>query len=145
MTTNTPTTNNTQTTTVTFGNALVAGLIGGVIAAIVNVILYFVFQAINGGPLLVTRPGMAGPDALPLVAVLLLSLVPGLVAGIIYWVLARFTARPDRWFLIVAALVFIAFFFGPLGAASGIVTILALELMHVGAAVPIVMSLLRRT
>lgn len=133
------------TNTVGFGKALTAGLIGGVAAAIINAILYFVFQAINGGPLLVTRPGTAGPEALPLFAVLLLSLGPGLVAGILYWALSRFTTNPNRWFLIISALVFVGFFFGPLGAASGAVAVWALELMHVGAAVPIIWALLRRT
>lgn len=133
------------TTSVSFSKALVAGLIGGVIAAVVNLVLFFVFQAINGGPLLVTRPGTSGPEALPLFAVLLFSVGPGLVAGIAYWALARFSANPHRWFLIVSALVFVAFFFGPLGAAQGAVAVWALELMHVGAAVPIIWALLKRS
>jgi len=125
--------------------ALIAGLIGGLIAAVINVILYFVFQAINGGPLLVALPGTTAPEPFPIFPVLTFSVVPGLVAGALFWALSRYTGNATRWFLIVSAVVFIAFLFGPLGAASGVVAILALELMHVGAAVPIIWSLLTRT
>ena len=131
--------------TLSLSKALTAGLIGGLIAAIINVILYFLFQAINGGPLLVAIPGTTGPEPFPIFPVIMLSIIPGLVAGVLFWVLSRFTDNATRWFLIVAAIIFVAFFFGPIGAASGVVAILALELMHVGAAVPIIWSLLRRT
>lgn len=122
---------------IVFTRALIVGLVGGVIAAVINVIIYFAAQGVNGGPLIVqTQP-------LSLVAVLLFSVAPGLVAGVIYWVLARLTRAPARWFLILSGLVFVLFLFGPLGAASGTVTIWALELMHVGTAVPIVGAILK--
>ena len=125
------------------GRVLMAGLTGGVIAAVINVVIYFAAQGINGGPLLVQTPQAPTPQPLPLPAVLLLSVAPGLAAGVVYWVLARFTRTPARWFLVIAALVFVLFFFGPLGSASGLVAVWALELMHVGAAVPIVWAVLK--
>ena len=131
--------------TVALSKALTAGLIGGIIAAVINVILYFVFQAINGGPLLVAIPGTQGPEPFPIFPVLIFSIIPGLVAGALFWALSRFTNHATRWFLVASAIVFVAFFFGPIGAASGLVAILALELMHVGAAVPIIWALLTRT
>jgi H+/Cl- antiporter ClcA len=111
---------------------------GGVIAAVINALIYFAAQGINGGPLLVQTPQAPTPQPLPLPAVLLFSVAPGLAAGVVYWALARFTRTPVRWFLILAGLVFVLFIFGPLDAASGTVAVWALELMHVGAAVPIV-------
>ena len=128
--------------TVTFRGALIAGLTGGLTAALLNAIIFFVAQSLNGGPLIVAAGGP--PQPLSLVAVLLFSVLPGLVAGLIYWALARFTRRPARWFLILSALVLVGFFFGPLGAASGVVVVWALELMHFGTAVPVVWALLRR-
>ena len=41
------------------------------------------------------------------------------------------------------AVVFAAFFFGPFNAASGVVAIEILELMHIGAAAPILWSVQR--
>lgn len=128
---------------VSLRDALVAGLIGSAVASVVNVVLFYLGQAINGGPLMMTTPGSTGPEGLELVMVLMLSLGPGLVAGVAYWILGRFTAQPNRWFLGLAAIVFAAFFFGPFNVATGAVTIAILELMHVGAAAPILWSLLR--
>ena len=126
----------------TFRGALVAGLTGGVIAAVINAVIYFAAQSVNGGPLLVQTPQAPTAQPLPVFAVLLFSIVPGILAGVVYWALARFTRAPARWFLILAVIVFGLFVVGPLGAASG-VAVWALELMHVGAAVPIVWTLLR--
>lgn len=128
--------------TVTLRGALTAGLTGGVIAAVVNAVIYFAAQALNGGPLIVEAG--ASPQPLALVAVLLFSVLPGLVAGLIYWALARFTRRPARWFLLLSALVLVGFFFGPLTSATGAVAVWALELMHFGAAVPVIWALLGR-
>ncbi len=125
------------------GRALMAGLTGGVIAAVINALLYFAAQSVNGGPLLVQTPQALTPQPLPLPAVLLFSIAPGLIAGAIFWVLARFIRNPARWFSILAGIVFVLFFFGPLGAASGAVAVWALELMHLGAAAPIVWAVLR--
>lgn len=124
------------------GRVLMAGLTGGVIAAVINALIYFAAQSINGGPLLVQTPQAPTPQPLPLAAVLLFSIAPGLMAGVVYWVLARFTRAPARWFLILAGIVFVLFFFGPLDAASGAVAVWALELMHLGAAVPIIWAVL---
>lgn len=124
----------------TFSGALAAGLAGGLIAAALNAVIFFAAQSLNGGPLVVA----GSPEPLPLVPVLLFSVLPGLVAGLLYWTLARFTRRPARWFLLVSALVLVGFFFGPLTSASGAVAVWALELMHLGAAVPIIGALLRR-
>ena len=107
-----------------------------------NAVIFFAAQSLNGGPLIVAAG--ASPEPLSLVAVLLFSVLPGLVAGLIYWALARSTRRPARWFLLLPALVLVGFFFGPLGAASGLVAVWALELMHFGTAVPVVWALLRQ-
>ena len=122
--------------TLSFRNALTAGLVGGAVAAAVNVVIYYVFQSLSGDPLIVQ-------DApLPLFAVLPSSLIPGLAAGSVYWLLARFTDNPARWFLIVAGVVFVLFIFGPLTQTTG-PELWALELMHVGAALPIIWAVLR--
>ena len=122
--------------TLSFSSALMAGALGGVVAATVNVIIYYLAQSLNGGPLSV----QGAP--LPLVLVLLSSFAPGLAAGLVYWAFARFTSNPTRWFLTLAGVVLVLSMFGPLTQATGL-TLLALELMHVGAAVPITWAVLR--
>ena len=117
--------------TVALKNALIAGALGGFVAIIINVALYFLAQNVIGEPLIVEG------EPLPFVAVLLSSFTPGLAAGAVYWALARYTQTPTRWFLIFAASLLVLSFFGPLTQASG-VTLWILELMHLGAAVPIV-------
>ena len=98
--------------TLAFSNALMTGVLSGVVAAIVNVIIYYMVQSLNGGPLIV----QGAP--LPLVAVLLASLLPGLAAGGIYWALPRFTSKPTRWFLTLAGVVLVMF--GSLTQATGL-------------------------
>ena len=113
------------------GKFVQAGLIGGVMAAVLNLILLFIGQAVNGGPLLVTPPGQSVVQGVPWFMVILMSLLPGVVAGVLYGILNRFTPRPTPIFLVIAAIVFVFMFFNPLSAAQGTTTILILEIMHV--------------
>ena len=122
--------------TVSLKNALTAGALGGFVADVINTLVYVVAQSFIGGPLIVEG------EPLPLVAILLSSFTPGLAAGAVYWGLARYTGTPMRWFLILAASLLVLSFFGPLTQASG-ATLWALELMHLGAAAPIVGALSR--
>jgi hypothetical protein len=108
-----------------------AGLVGGAIAAVLNLILLFIGQAVNGGPLLVMPPGQSIVQGVPWFLVILTSILPGVIAGVLYGLLNRFTARPTPIFLVVAAIIFVLMFFSPLSAAQSTTTILILEIMHV--------------
>jgi hypothetical protein len=119
-----------QKQAVGIGKYVQAGLIGGILAGVVNIILYTLGQTLNGSPMMVIPPGQAGEMPLPFFMVTIMSVVPGIVAGLLYGVLARFTARPKLIFLIIAAVVFIVMFLNPFMAAQGITTIIVLELMH---------------
>ncbi len=123
--------------------SLRAGLIGGALAAILNLVLYFAGRALQGGPLLIAPPGSAGPMALPLVAVLLFCLMPGLAAGLLYALFSRLSARPERWLLGAALVVYALFFIGPFGAATSAVTVWTLQLMHLVAAAAILWAIFR--
>jgi Family of unknown function (DUF6069) len=120
-----------QKQTVGIGKFVLAGLIGGAIAAVINVILFFAGQALNGGPMAVTPPGQAGQAPLPLVMVIIMSILPGIIAGALYGILLRFTARAKLIFFVIAAIVFIFEFFAAITAGSTLTTIVVLELMHV--------------
>jgi hypothetical protein len=113
------------------GKFVQAGLIGGAIAAVINLILYFLGNAVNGGPMLVKPPGINTIAAVPWFMVIIQSILPGVIAGVLYGVLARFTARATTVFLVIAAIIFILFFLNPLLAAQNVTTIVVLEIMHV--------------
>lgn len=121
-----------------FKGPIVAGLAGGVIAAAVNAMIFWVAQLVNGGPLIV----QAAP--LTLFSVLVSSLIPGPAAGVFYGALARFTRTPTRWFLIAAVVVFALAVVAalPFITQSDWAAVWTLELIHVGAAVPIVWTIL---
>ena len=138
---------------VSFGKILLSGIIGGVIAAIINSIIYLIAQKFNGGSLFVTLPGTYESKPLSIFAVIIFSIALGLVAGLIYGFLNRFISKSRLVFLIIAALVFIGFNFPPRiatgfyfaskAAASTEVVFYALALMHLGAAVPIIVAILK--
>ena len=123
---------------------LLTGLIGGVIAAVINTVIYFTAQGLNGGPLLVTPPGATAPQPLALPILLFASVMPGLAGGALYWLLGRFTAQPERWLLMISAVVLVGFAFTPISGASGAVAVWTLELLHLSTAAPILWLLLRR-
>jgi Family of unknown function (DUF6069) len=133
----------TQTRTISVSKFIQAGLIGGAIAAILNLILYFIGQALNGGALLVAPRGAGIAQPIPWFMVIVLSIVPGVVAGLLYGVLGRFMDKPTPVFLIIAAIVFIVYFFFPIMIVQGTLTIFVLELMHVVVAALVIWFILR--
>lgn len=125
------------------GQGLWAGLIGGVLAAILNVFALLLGQVLNGSSIEVMRPGTAEPMALPLFAVLLFSLVPGLIAGLLYALLSRYSSRPWRWLLTVSLIGLALMGIAPFGAAQGVVALWTLEFMHLLAAGAILWAIAR--
>jgi hypothetical protein len=120
-----------QKQTVGIGKFVQAGLIGGILAGVVNIILYTLGQALNGSLMMVTPPGQAGEMPLPFFMVTIMSVVPGIIAGLLYGILARFTPRATPIFLVIAAVVFTFMFFNPITSARGLTTMIVLEFMHV--------------
>ena len=123
-------------------SALKAAGLAGLIAAVINFLVYYAARLIIGGPLVVDPPGPPPESPLPVVVVIVASIVPALGAGLVYWGLDRFLPNPNRVFLIVSAVVFIAFMFNPITAAATSAVGWTLEIMHGVVAVPVVMTLL---
>jgi Family of unknown function (DUF6069) len=132
-----------QKQTTSIGKFVQAGLVGGVIAAIINLVLYFLGNAINGGPMLVKPPGVTTIQGVPWFMVIVMSVLPGVIAGALYGLLARFTARPSTIFLVIAAIIFILFFINPLVAAQNVTTIIVLEIMHLVVAASVIWFIFR--
>ncbi len=105
-----------------------AGAMAAVGAAVVNVVIYLVASALGLFPSTVLTP-MGTPILVG--AVIATSVIAPLVAAIVYALIVRFLANPNRIFLIVAAVVFVLMFFNPFmlkGAPAGMIA--SLELMH---------------
>lgn len=112
--------------------------LAGVAAAVANLLVFVLAQSIFAIPFVIPLGGpTAAPEQLPVVAVILASFIPALAAGAFYALLARFAPRPTLFFLVIAAVVLVASFFGPLGLPVAAATQFALNLMHVVAGVVI--------
>jgi len=131
---------------VSFGSVLKAVLIGGVVAAVANSILWVLASVLNI-PLIVMSgpPGTAAPPGpLPLALVIIVSLLPAVIGGLLYFVLNKVSVKGSMIFLIIAVVVLFLSFLSPFAQPMGIVGQLVLVLMHIIAAATITGSLLTR-
>ena len=88
-----------------FGRLLAYGVVAGVVAAVLNAVVYLVASALGAIPLDVEIGNTGGP--LPLGAVITFSFVPALLAAALLALLGRFVSRPIRVFTVVAIVVFL--------------------------------------
>lgn len=121
-----------------------AGLAAAGIAALGNTLLYFVGRTLGTLPLSVTVPSLGGEGPITLFSIILMSLIPAVLATALLALLVRFTPRPGLIFGGLAAVVFIAMFFGPLTLPNAPISmIVTLEFMHVVTAAVIISLLFR--
>jgi hypothetical protein len=124
-------------------NIWTTALITGAIAAVANLIVYFIAVAANV-PLQVAAPGSTELQRLPFVPVILASLIPALAAAALLLVLKRFTPRANTVFQVIAVVFTLVSFGGPLGQPTDDATKFVLNLMHVVAGAIITIGLTRR-
>lgn len=121
---------------VAFGRLLWAGPLAALAAAVANAVVYFVAYGLGAMPQDFVIEG-SGP--ITLAPVVVSSLIGAVGAVLVFVIVALLAQRPIRTFRIVAAVVLVLSFATPLtipGAPLSMV--LALEFMHVVAAVVIV-------
>ncbi len=83
----------------------------GVVAAIINAILYFIV----GIPSDQTVKAANGVSvAIGATNFITMSILPALLAGLLFAIIAKFVPRPFLVFNIIATLIFIFMFFGPM-------------------------------
>ncbi len=108
-----------------------------VLAALVNVLVYVAALGPIGADLLVDTPVSDGPETLPALNVVALSVGSAVAAGIALGVLNRLTGHARRAF-VALALVVLAVSFVPLAdPALATPDAWVLGVMHVAAAIPI--------
>ena len=120
-----------------------AGVITALIAAIVNVVIYFIGNSLVQ-PLQVVMGGATAPVQLPLFAVVIFSVVPLLGAMVLLWLLGRFTARPFTIFTLIAV-IFLLISFIPDLTMAGVSDLnkAILVLMHTVAGLTSILGLRR--
>jgi hypothetical protein len=90
-----------NTTTPSIVSYLQTGVIAGVIAAIANVIVYFVGQAVGASFEIIMQPGTP-ITPLPIFAIVMFSVVPAIGAAVLAWALNRYVARGNQIFVGIA-------------------------------------------
>jgi hypothetical protein len=124
------------------GRLVQAGITGGILAAVVNLLVLFVAKFSNQGAIWILPPNAAAPINLHFFMVAILSIVPGILAALLYHVVrGRFGQKAPYIFFILATLVLILAAIPPLSSPDKI-SVLTLELMHLIAAVSIIYYLL---
>jgi hypothetical protein len=128
------------------------GLLAGGVAAIGNLIVYFIAQALGVNFNFITPP--AGTTAPPFaLAVVMASLIGVLLATLVFWLMPRLTQRPITIYRIVAVVALVLSFAQPFSLNMGMIpgagpvgieTIIALNLMHLVAGVSAIYFLTTR-
>ena len=124
-----------------FAASLRAALLGGAIAAALNLVLAVAAPALGIALVGQFNPN-AAPMPLPAAMVIGACVVPAIVAGVAYFGLSRVTDKAPRIFTVVATLLLLVSMGGPatlVGADAATKSVLAA--MHVIAAVAIIRSL----
>lgn len=121
---------------VAWGRLVPVGLLAALVAAVANAVVYLVAASAGAMPQEIVVNGQ-GPITLPVVVAL--SAQGAVAATIAYALVGRFARRPVRVFRVVAAVVLVLSLVPPFTITGAPISmILALELMHVVAAVVIV-------
>ncbi|GAB3167167.1 DUF6069 family protein [Telluribacter humicola] len=133
-----------MTTKLSFGQAIKTGLSAGVVAAAINSVLFLLFRSLG----LITDDVFVQPDMpMTVVPVIISSLVPSVLAGMVYYLLDRFTANGYRNFLILSIVLLLLSFANPFMMIPNVPVSygIALDLMHVTVVVSLLYFLRRAT
>lgn len=115
----------------TFVNVLKAGLIGGITAAGLNVIL-LLLAGVFGITLVVMAGNPAEQQAMTLTAVpiILFSIMPALIGALVFFLLTRISAKAATIFTVIAVVITILSLLPVLGQPLAPVGMIVLALMH---------------
>ncbi len=120
----------TRTSGVSYRRLAQLALMAAAAAALANAVLFFIFQPLGAWPQDVIAAGNQSHELSSYSHLLICGGIRR--GGRVFGLLARFTGQPERNFYIVAAVVFIGFFFTPFTIPDApSVMIVALEIVHV--------------
>ena len=113
-----------------FRKFIIAALLAGIVAAIINSILFFVFHATG---VITDSVMIQNNQPLTIIPVIIFSLVPSLLAGVVFYLLCRYTKRGYSIFVIIALILLIVSFANPFIAIQDIPVGMGvvLNIMHI--------------
>ena len=115
---------------VSFGAVVQATLIGAVLAIVVNIILWALAGVLNI-PLIVAPGGPGSPAMpLPIPPIIIFSVIPAILGGLLYFVLTKITARGATIFTIIAVVIAVLSLLALPAQPMGVAGMLVLALMH---------------
>ena len=120
--------------------SLTAGAMAAGVAVVINAILFYAF---HGAGILADDIFVQPNQPLTIVPIIMSSIVPILIAAILFFLLEKYTSNGLKIFNIVATILFVIFLVNPFTGIKG-VTIsyaLALELMHLVVFLPLMFFL----
>jgi hypothetical protein len=120
-----------------------AALIGGVLSAVGNVVVFLVAGWLGISLQVTAAPGSSTLVPLQIGQVIVASLLPALPAGLLLAALARFIRNPWPVFIGISGVFLVLSFAGPINLPTDPANELVLNLMHVVSAVAIVGALWR--
>lgn len=127
---------------VSFGSAVKAGLFAGLTATAINVILFFIFHATGViSDTIFIQPG----QPMTVVPIIMSSLIPSVIASLVFFLFEKFTKNGYRIFMIVSIVLMLVTFINPFVGIPGVTTgyALVLDLMHVFVVVPVLFFISR--
>lgn len=135
-----------RSTTPSVVSFLTTGAIAGAIAGIANSIVFLIGQAL-GVPFEIATPDMPQLTALNVIPVFLFSFVPGIVAGLLAWLLHRYTSRGNSLFVGIAVVFLLLSFIPDIAMPESVTmsTKAGLILMHIIAGGIITYMISRKT
>ena len=123
----------------------IAALMAGAVSAAANFMLYLITTTALGTAIEVQMGGAQSPvTPLGAAPVIIMSALPALLAAGLLWLLNRFITRPFFVFQVIAVVVALISLGGPLMLQVGLASKIVLSLMHIVAAVAIVLVLRQR-
>ena len=114
----------------TFKRIIIAALNAGITASVVNSILFFIFQMAG---IITDDIHIQKDQPLTIMPVIISTILPSLLAGIVFYLLTRYTKNGYRVFSVMAIILLLASFANPFLGIEGITIAMALSLnvMHV--------------
>ena len=115
---------------ISFKIAILAGLYAGIAAAIVNAVLFFIGR---GAGIFTDQLEVQPGQALSVIPVLISSILPAIVAAILFFLLDKFTSKGMLIFTIITVVLLLASFMNPFIAIPAITMSsgVLLNVMHV--------------
>lgn len=119
-----------MTTKLNLKQSLIAGLLAGITAAVINAILFFIF---HGAGVISDNIYPQPNKPLTVVPVIITSIIPAIIASLVFFLLEKFTNKGFKIFAIVSLILMLLSLYNPFGVIPGVTTGYALVLcvMHI--------------